>query len=420
MNGSTEKKDQHWLQKLKEESWEAELLISTVAIFGTIQLFKLIDWATIIAIDRLPPSQYIVGYGIVFLGLLAVSILTTMFIVHFLLRAYWVGLVGLNSVFPDYSIEDSAYSEIYTRKMLSILPRLKKTIKDVNELSSVIFSSAFFMLMIYVNFSLVICLLLVLYNLLLDRVPQIILYFPVILFGVLLVLSIIISVLANVKAYKENEPIQNWYFKVSKWSSMIMMGPLYVYMLQISMTFGSNFKKKKSLIGLTIATICIGFIIAMVQFNNSRIPYLIRYESTVDTIRSKSEFYADRDAAHEFLVTPQIDHDIIESDMTRLFIPIFSYEKKMFNNICGAEPETRDERKKWFFDCYHNYHLIVLDGDTLTQTFRKYNLPETGQFGIITYLDLEGKKNGGHVLQVSKNLKESVAWEIPFQRVRRR
>jgi hypothetical protein len=29
-----------WLQKLKEESWEAELLVSAVAIFGSFQLWS--------------------------------------------------------------------------------------------------------------------------------------------------------------------------------------------------------------------------------------------------------------------------------------------------------------------------------------------------------------------------------------------
>lgn len=65
-----------------------------------------------------------------------------MFVIHFL-RAYWIGLVGLNSVFPDYSIEDSVYSKIYTEKILSILPKLEDSIKKVDELCSVIFSAAF-------------------------------------------------------------------------------------------------------------------------------------------------------------------------------------------------------------------------------------------------------------------------------------
>ena len=118
-----------WLQRLKDESWEAELLVSAIAIFGTFKLFDIISWVTNFFIDTLHPSQYFVAYFIVTFGLLAVSILAAMFVIHFVLRAYWIGLVGLNSVFPDYSIEDSAYSKIYTEKILSILPKLKDSIK---------------------------------------------------------------------------------------------------------------------------------------------------------------------------------------------------------------------------------------------------------------------------------------------------
>ena len=35
-----------WLERLKDESWEAELLVSAIAIFGTFQLFDAINWIT--------------------------------------------------------------------------------------------------------------------------------------------------------------------------------------------------------------------------------------------------------------------------------------------------------------------------------------------------------------------------------------
>ena len=60
------KSPKNWLQRLKDESWEAELLVSTISIFGTLQMFGLIDWATNKFIYLLDPSQYLIGYMIVF------------------------------------------------------------------------------------------------------------------------------------------------------------------------------------------------------------------------------------------------------------------------------------------------------------------------------------------------------------------
>jgi len=419
MSETTEQKDQNWLIRLKEESWEAELLISTVAIFGTIQLFKLIDGATILAIDKLPPSQYIIGYWIVSLGLIAVSILTTMFITHFLLRAYWVGLVGLNSVFPDYGLQDSAYSEIYTRKILSILPKLKKTISDVDELSSVIFSAAFFMLIINGYMSLTVCAGLILFNLLSPYVSQYILLLPLLILGIMYLGLIIISVLANIKKFKQNEKIQHWYFLGVKWSSLLMLGPLYKFLLQISMTFASNYKKKKSLIVLTFTIAIFGFILADHQFEKSNIPYLLNHKLAFDATRTNSNFYANQSKEYVFLVAPQIDEDIVTTDILKLFIPIFSYEKNWYNELCGPKPEKVEERPQWYLDCYSSYHEVFLNGEKINAPFLKQERPETGQFGIIVYLDLVNAKRGNNIIKVVKKIENPLEWEVPFQWVGR-
>ncbi len=421
MSESTETKDQNWLQRLKEESWEAELLISTVAIFGTLQLFKLIDWVTILALDLLPPWQYYVGYLIVLVGLSAVSIWTSMFVAHFLLRAYWVGLVGLNSVFPDYGLEDSAYSEIYTKKMSDFLPKLKKTIHDVDELSSVIFSAAFVMLLIYSNASILICLGLILFNLLYPYLPMTVLIIPLVIYGIAYVFIVIIGVVANIKKFKQNERIQNWYFKSVKWSNYLLSGPLYKYTLQIQMTFGSNYKKKKSLVWLTISIVVIGFIITMVQFKNSSIPYLVSQKRLFDTTRAYTGFYTNRNEEGTFLLTPQIDQDIVETDLVRLFIPIFNYELNIITELYGPVPEggeeqeDRKKKSKWYLDTYSIYHEVILNGQKINPDFLKFEQPKTGQFGVIAYLDLINAKRGTNRIKVVKKMEEPMEWEIPFQ-----
>jgi hypothetical protein len=138
-----------WLQRLKDESWEAELLVAAVSIFGTLQLFGFIEWITNQFINLFPESFYIFAYFVVFSALLAISILACMFIIHFMLRAYWVGLIGLNSVFSDYSVDDEQDSKLYMKKLVAKLPKLDHTINQADRLCSVIFSAAFGFLMAY-------------------------------------------------------------------------------------------------------------------------------------------------------------------------------------------------------------------------------------------------------------------------------
>ena len=424
MKKSSTEQANSWLQRLKDESWEAELLISAVAIFGTLELFKGVDWVVNLFIDSLQPDQYLVGYAIAFGGLLAISILTTMFVIHFSLRAYWVGLVGLNSVFPDYGLEDSVYSKIYTEKMLGILPKLKNTVQQVDEICSVIYSAAFFMLLIYLYLSLVASLYLFLFNTLSPYVNGHILLIPVYLIIIMLVLQMILGTVANLKAYKQNKKMQLWYFHISKWGSILAYGPLYKQLMQIAMTFASNFRKKKSLVGLTITFIVIGFIITMIQFENSKMPYLVNQEFYFDDTRVHHGYYASKTTAKEFLLGPQIESDIIDKNIIPLFIPVYKHERKQYQPVCGEFEkndsqtllEQRRERSAWYLNCYHTYHQVFLNGKKVDTDFMKYELPVTNQFGLLNYINLEGAKEGKNTIKVIKDIGDNpYEWTIPFQ-----
>lgn len=72
-----------WLQSLKEQSWEAELLVSAIGTFASFQLLSVVEWLMFIMIDYLPPSQYFIGYIATYTGMVAVGMLTSMFILHF-------------------------------------------------------------------------------------------------------------------------------------------------------------------------------------------------------------------------------------------------------------------------------------------------------------------------------------------------
>lgn len=138
-----------WLQSLKEQSWEAELLVSAIGTLASFKLLSVVEWLMFVMIDFLPPSQYFTGYIATYTGMVAVGMLTSMFILHFFLRFYWVGLVGLNSVFQDGDSKNSAFSQIYTKRMMAILPKVEDTVPRVDEQCSVIFSIAFCLVTIY-------------------------------------------------------------------------------------------------------------------------------------------------------------------------------------------------------------------------------------------------------------------------------
>ena len=413
-----------WLQRLKEESWEAELLVSTISIFGTFQMFNLISWSINRFIDLLNPDQYIIGYFIVLSGLYAIGILIAMFVIHFFLRAYWIGLVGLNSVFPDYSIKDSVYSKIYTEKILSILPKLKDSIKKVDELCSVIFSAAFTFLLIYIYIALVASLYLLFFNLLSDYVHSYILLIPVFFILIFALVQTVIGIIANLKLNKEKKKLQTWNFKIVRLGSIILYGPLYKSVLQVLMIFGSNFKKKKNLVYLIYLFFLFGVFVSFYQATNTNLHYLFSRDSYFDVTKSYAGYYKTENGHNNFLLNPEIESDKIESDVLKLFIPIFWHEKNMRQEVCGsyvADPnkstsEKRKERKAQALKCYHKYNRVYINGKEKKVDFLGYRHPVTNQFGIIGYLELSNLKTGMNRLEVKKNFggKNITAWTIPF------
>lgn len=415
-----------WLQKLKEESWEAELLVSTVSIFGSFQLFGLIEWWTNKFIDLLPPSQYLIGYMIVFFGLLAISSLVSMFVIHFILRAYWVGLVGLNSVFPDYSIEDSAYSPIYTEKLTSFLPKLKDSIQKLDDLCSVIFSVAFTFLFMFMYSAITGSIYLLIYNKLFEFLPSWLLLMPGVLILVLSLVSSVFGLVGNRKKNRENVELQTWGFKLVKFSSIILYGPLYKTILQITMIFGSNFKKRKSFMYLIILFSFSGLLVGGYQLLKTNISYLIVSEGYFDETKLYPAYYEINNKQNNFLLAPEIESDIIKGDVIKVFIPIFTNEDAIKDSICGEpildETLSRAEKKKarraLNLKCYSQYHNVYLDDQKIEVSYLKNEHQRTHQFGIVTFIPIDEIPVGNHKLTVKKEANGKVykSFEIPFYR----
>ncbi len=399
-------------------------MVSAIAIFGTFQLFDVANWGTNKFIDVLLPSNYFVGYLIVYSALLAVSVLVAMFVIHFVLRSYWVGLVGLNSVFPDYGLEESAYSKIYTEKLLEELPKLKNSIESVDQLCSVIFASAFAMMMIYTYAALIFGILLLIYNTFAHLIPFTVAVILIVVFALFFILQMVIASLANLERYKENERVQTFYFLTVKYSSILLLGPLYRANMQITMSFGSNYKKNKNIVRLLFVFVVMGVALSAYKISETNIIYLIDNTRFQNESRAFRSFYADQNESYSFVLTPQIPSRITDEKALPLFIPIFSNESRLIDYDLCEEPELDDELTKQerrslrglgFIECYQRYHSVALNGQELSLQFMRYDQAYSDQYGVLAFVPLEGLEAGQYDLTVTKTFADSNShWKIPF------
>lgn len=81
-------------------TWEAELLISGVAVFAMLQLPGWLDDALFALMPRLDQTwSQIAKLGYIYSKSVAL-ILAATFVIHLLLRARWIALVGIHSIYP--------------------------------------------------------------------------------------------------------------------------------------------------------------------------------------------------------------------------------------------------------------------------------------------------------------------------------
>ena len=82
-------------------TWEVELLISGVAVFAMLQLPGWLDDRFFALVPRFDQAQ-VAALTFVFVYLKSAAlILAITFTLHLILRAHWIALVGLHSVFPE-------------------------------------------------------------------------------------------------------------------------------------------------------------------------------------------------------------------------------------------------------------------------------------------------------------------------------
>lgn len=123
-----------WLQNLQDNSWEIELLISGGAVFTLLQFpdafLNFIRTAQITS--DIPGTSMIL-----IMGMAGIKILTNGFILHLLLRSYWLAMVCLNYNFPQ-GIEGRKMKRAFPFRSRHVEGDLRDQIMRVDRLSGLV------------------------------------------------------------------------------------------------------------------------------------------------------------------------------------------------------------------------------------------------------------------------------------------
>lgn len=153
------------LQKLQEESWQLELLISGFAIFGLFSAYPVLEVASKAAQNDNNGQLTI----ILFVALASCSILIFNLVLHVLLRGLWIGALGLRYISGDIDYDKLNYSKTFDKYLKKNVGSFDRYIARLENYCSVMFAISFLLIFYVLAFALTIAIIALIAHLFLDR-----------------------------------------------------------------------------------------------------------------------------------------------------------------------------------------------------------------------------------------------------------
>jgi hypothetical protein len=143
--------DANALSRRTTPTWEMELLLSGAAVFAMVQLAQALPgWAAYLMPRLDLDFQEIMRLLFIYANA-AVLVLVLTFVLHLVLRAYWVGLVGMNSVYPKGMNWDAVRAGPIGKSLLmKRWPNMPDAIERADNRATVVFSVGIGMALVFV------------------------------------------------------------------------------------------------------------------------------------------------------------------------------------------------------------------------------------------------------------------------------
>lgn len=410
-----------WLEQLEAESWQAELIISGIAIFASTYLPSLAERLVTFVLVATPPVDHVIFYYAFLYLYIGVYAVIVGLVVHFVARTFWIGLVGFNSVFPKgIDLEhNGTYSNYYVRKISSHLPhRADNMIQMLDRFCSPIFAITALILIfnIVLVFDLgMVYLLKVISDLVLPEGVTMYIFYA---FLVTVVISAVLMLALNTRKLKQNESAQHLYYRISYWTNFLLLHVFYKPAQYLLMTLVTTSESKNMLRNYFFASM-IGGLLSVPAISSTDFKYFLDYNATgiyLDNFDRPNEMQSTHyqnlhSESEQRLLSAVLESDELSSAQFELFVPIFINERSLYKSCLDAvkipEDLERSERKKLKrvarLKCYKEYHQFKIDSTTVEplNAIIEWH-PNQGEYGMRFYFSTRGLTTGLHVLEIEK------------------
>lgn len=418
------------LDKLQQESWQLELLITGFAIFGLISLIEPIEAAH----NEAVALQH---YGRFYYPVIRLScyILIINLVVHVILRGLWIGAIGLRYVSNDIDYEELNYHERFTKYLKKKVGSFDGYIARLENYCSILFAVTFITLFYLISFFAVIFVVILAGNLFMEGLlfsREIGAFFYGLFTLGFLGLAFVVFI----------DFITLGYLKKKEWTSFLYM-PIYKVFSIITLSFLYRplvYNLLDNKFGRRIALILFPLymsILYLSTINNVRSNYLdTKSYSSINYARNNN--YLDLLKKNEFVKDVAIPTKIINKPYVTVFIPF----KKKTEDILLARNKNlvpeKDERglnssffnffrrKKGYsrkrdsiytkyLSTFNDTYSIVIDSIKFSSDFIINTTNK--QLGFESVIPLKDIPEGRHLIAIKRKVRSTKTQEDNIERV---
>ncbi len=443
----TDKEDKpKWLRRLERESWQAELIISGAAILGTLQLPGLLEQFQFYLLLNFDRSALMLWFFATSYWALFVYLLIILFILHFVVRALWIGLVGLNSVYPDGIAETKLTSKDYQEKIQEEYGDIDGFINKLDLSASGMFGTGFTLAGLFLNLGIIVSLSVLLVTWLQRQGLEATMAWIIGLSPIIIIFSFsLISSLLALPALREREWVKTWHFPVQKLLSRLTYPVNTRFTITGLMLLSSQSAAKAKSVSEYVGSFIVSMLLfAVVGFALSASGAL-KSEFVSDVYHRLGDAPTDVDPKNyadnrvdQLLLEPQLSsYSIEENDVLWLWVPLPERELTLVREACNEaevdealeKPERRKLARARLMRCAQPYIDLYLNDERIPTPLPKREFRESvgmSQFGVRLELTDKMPEVGPHLFKIVTHYpKESGETEnyrttyIPFVVTRR-
>lgn len=404
----------------KVRPWELELLLSGALVFGLAQLPGQVDaWYYHIApaLDGGWASATLLVWIYLKIALYAV---TGGFMLHLAIRAYWVGVIGLEAVFPQgINWEKTRAGPIMRDVQRRSMPTLQQLIDGADRTASLVFALGLTLGMLLVVSALMVALASAL------AYATVGLFFSslaaavaVEVFIILFVAPLMVATVIDRRWGDRLDPGSRAARFVRRVAEVASGIARYTVFQPLFLTIITNSRAQKRVTAAFMALMIGGIMFAARDRLFTGRGMTDGYTWLPDEVGRQGldpDFYDDRRDPDELAdAVPSIQSEVVRDPYIRLFIP---YRPRRHNELLenGCAPRgsgppqpalptrpTTDAERGAVIACLARLQPVTLNGRPLAVPFRFYTQPKTGVRGIAAFIPAQGLPRGENVLTVGR------------------